>query len=130
MTTDEVRLKNSPLGVIYLSDDAWQNYVTMEPRAVLRLERLTSYVKPYTFEGAKAFPNISYTLDEINKLATYETNLTDVINAKFIEWMLQGKEVSDSQWSEFQSKLEKAGVEKIKEINQAGYDRYLASQGK
>ena len=70
------------------------------------------------------------TLDEINKLATYETNLTDVINAKFIEWMLQGKEVSDSQWSEFQSKLEKAGVEKIKEINQAGYDRYLASQGK
>ena len=130
MTTDEVRLKNSPLGVIYLSDDAWQNYVTMEPRAVLRLERLTSYVKPYTFEGAKAFPNISYTLDEINKLATYETNLTDVINAKFIEWMLQGKEVSDSQWSEFQGKLEKAGVEKIKEINQAGYDRYLASQGK
>ena len=44
--------------------------------------------------------------------------------------MLQGKEVSDSQWSEFQGKLEKAGVEKIKEINQAGYDRYLASQGK
>ncbi len=124
-TTDEVRLKNAPLGVIYLSEDAWANNVVMEPRAVLRLDRLNKYVKPYTYEGAKGFPNISYTLEEINKLATYEQNLGDIISSQFIAWILAGKAISTSEWDAFQSKLVQAGVEEVKKINQAGYDRYL-----
>ncbi|MBO5711713.1 MAG: hypothetical protein J6R47_02645, partial [Acholeplasmatales bacterium] len=95
MTTDELRLKNSPLGCIFLSENEWKNNVVMEPRAVLRLERLEKYVKPYTYEGVQSFPNISYTLEEINSLARYETNLGDVINARVIEWLLAGKAVTD-----------------------------------
>lgn len=128
VTTDELRLKNAPLGVIYLSTEAWANNVVMEPRAVLRLDRLNKYVKPYTYEGAKSFPNISYSLDEINKLAQYEQGLGDTISAKFIEWMTSGEAISDASWNEFQNKLTKAGIEEVKKINQAGYDRYLASQ--
>ena len=128
MTTDEVRLKNAPLGVVYLSEETWKTKVVMEPRAVLRLERLNSYVKPYTYEGATSFPNISYTLEEINKLATYETNLGDVINSQFIKWMTSGNPISDEEWESFQNKLTKAGVEEVKRINQAGYDRYLANK--
>ena len=130
MTTDELRLKNAPLGCIYLSKNEWETKVVMEPRAVLRLERLEKYVKPYAYEGATSFPNISYTLEEINSLARYETNLGDVISAKFIEWLLAGKPISDSDWNEFQSKLNKAGIEEVKKINQDGYDRYLAAMGK
>ena len=128
VTTDELRLKNAPLGVIYLSTEAWENNVVMEPRAVLRLDRLNKYVKPYTYEGVKSFPNISYSLDEINKLAQYEQGLGDTISAKFIEWMTSGEAISDASWNEFQNKLTKAGIEEVKKINQAGYDRYLASQ--
>lgn len=127
-TTDELRLKNAPLGVIYLSQEQWENNVTMEPRAVLRLERLEKYVKPYTYKGAVGFPNISYTLKEINDLARYETNLGDVLNAQYIKWIVDGG--VDDGWSNFQSQLKKAGIEQIKAINQAGYDRYLASQSK
>ena len=125
-TTDELRLKNAPLGMIYLSYEQWENNVVMEPRAQLRLERLEKYVKPYTYEGMEGFPNISYTLAEINSLARYETNLGDVINSYFMEWMLQGTPITDAQWSEFQGKLNKAGIEEVKKINQDGYDRYLA----
>ena len=128
MTTDELRLKNAPLGVIYLSDEAWKNNVVMEPRAVLRLDRLNKYVKPYKYEGAKPFPNISYTLSEINDLAKYETNLGDVIASQFIEWLLKGSPITDSEWEAFQNKLNKAGIEEVKKINQDGYNRYLASQ--
>ena len=128
VTTDELRLKNAPLGVIYLSDDAWKNNVVMEPRAVLRLDRLNKYVKPYTYEGAKSFPNISYSLEEINKLAQYEQGLGDTISAKFIEWITSGEAISDASWNEFQNKLTKAGIEEVKKINQEGYNRYLASQ--
>ncbi len=125
-TTDELRLKNAPLGMIYLSYDQWENNVVMEPRAQLRLDRLEKYVKPYTYEGMEGFPNISYTLSEINSLARYETNLGDVINSYFMEWMLQGSAITDAQWTEFQNKLNKAGIEEVKKINQDGYDRYLA----
>ena len=127
MTTDELRLKNSPLGCIFLSENEWKNNVVMEPRAVLRLERLEKYVKPYTYEGVESFPNISYTLEEINSLARYETNLGDVINARVIEWLLAGKAVTDAEWADFQAKLTKAGIEEVKKINQDGYDRYVAS---
>lgn len=130
MTTDELRLKNAPLGMIYLSKNEWENNVVMEPRAVLRLQRLEKYVKPFSYEGATGFPNISYTLEEINALARYETNIGDVINAQYMAWMLGGKAISDAEWNEFQQKLIKAGVEEVKKINQDGYDRYLASQSK
>ena len=100
----------------------------MEPRAVLRLDRLDKYVKPYKYEGAKPFPNISYTLSEINDLAKYETNLGDVIASQFIEWLLKGSPITDSEWEAFQNKLNKAGIEEVKKINQDGYNRYLASQ--
>ena len=33
VTADELRLQNAPLGIIYLSDYAWENVVHMEPRA-------------------------------------------------------------------------------------------------
>ena len=128
VTTDELRLKNAPLGVIYLSKETWENNVVMEPRAVLRLERLEKYVKPYTYAGAKSFPNISYSLEEINKLAQYEQGLGDTISSKFIEWMTAGEAISDASWNEFQNKLNKAGIEEVKRINQEGYNRYLANQ--
>ncbi len=129
-TMDELRLKNAPLGMIYLSEEQWENNVVMEPRAVLRLERLQKYVKPYAYENATPFPNISYTLEEINALARYETNLGDVISAQFMEWMLAGKAISDTEWNDFQAKLTKAGIEQVKKINQDGYNRYLESMGK
>ena len=86
--------------------------------------------KPYTVENISGFPNISYTVKEINDLAKYETGLGDLISARYIKWILDGKAISDADWNTFQDDLVKAGVETIRTINQAGYDRYLASMGK
>ena len=126
VTTDELRLKNAPMGCIYLSDEQWQNNVNMEPRAALRLERLEKYAKPYTIENIETIPNLNYTLEEINTLARYETSLGTLINSTFMGWLLDG--FTDSDWNDFQSKLTKGGIEEVKKINQDGYDRYLASQ--
>lgn len=128
-TVDELRLKNAPLGACCLTQREWDNYVNMEPRAVLRLERLEKYEKPYTVENIAGFPNISYTVEEINNLAKYETGLGDLISSTYIRWILDGKPISDANWNKFQEDLVKAGVEIVKSINQAGYDRYLASLG-
>ena len=125
MTTDELRLQNAPLGIIYLSNYAWNNVVNMEPRAKLRLERLELVAKPYVPADVKPCPNLQFTLDELNTLSNYETNLNDYIRTNLINWLLKGG-VSDAQWAQFQADLNgKIHLADILKVYQDAYDRYL-----
>lgn len=127
MTTDELRLQNAPLGIIYLSDYAWKNVVNMEPRAKLRLERLELAAKPFVPEGVNPCPNLQFTLDELNTLSNYETNLNDYIRTNLINWLMKGG-VSDSQWATFQSDLNgKIKLPEIQKVYQDAYDRYISN---
>jgi putative aldouronate transport system substrate-binding protein len=126
MTTDELRLQNAPLGIIYLSDYAWNNVVHMEPRAQLRLERLGLVAAPFIPEGVEPCPNLQFTLEELNTLSTYETNLNDYIRTNLIGWLLKGG-VSDAQWEAFQNDLNgKVQLAEIQQVYQAAYDRYIS----
>lgn len=126
MTTDELRLQNAPLGIIYLSDYAWENVVNMEPRAQLRVDRLTSYVKPFVPAGVQPCTNLQFTMDELNTLSNYETNLNDYIRTNLISWLMKGG-VSDADWDNFQNELSgKVNLPAIQEVYQAAYDRLTA----
>ena len=126
MTTDELRLQNAPLGIIYLSDYAWNNVVHMEPRAQLRLERLGLVAAPFIPEGVEPCPNLQFTLEELNTLSNYETNLNDYIRTNLIGWLLKGG-VSDAQWDAFQNDLNgKVQLAAIQQVYQAAYDRYIS----
>ena len=128
ITADELRLQNAPLGIIYLSDYAWNNVVNMEPRARLRLERLTKYVTPYIPENVEPCPNLQFTLEELNTLANYETNFNDYVRTNLIRWLLGGG-VSDSDWESFQSELTgKVNIEGLRKVYQDAYDRYVSGQ--
>ncbi len=123
-TTDELRLQNAPLGIIYLSDYAWENVVNMEPRAKLRLERLEAYATPYVPEGVKPTPNLQFTLAELNTISSYESSLNDYIRTNLIQWLMKGG-VSDAQWETFQKDLtNRTNLPAIQEVYQAAYDRY------
>ena len=125
VTSDELRLQNAPLGIIYLSDYAWNNVVNMEPRAQLRLERLNNYVKPYVSSSVTPCPNLQFTLEELNTLANYETNLNDYVRTNLISWLLKGG-VSDSAWDAFQKDLNgKVNVPGIQKVYQDAYDRFV-----
>ena len=124
MTADELRLQNAPLGIIYLGEYAWNNVVNMEPRAKLRLERLTAYATPFMPKGVIPCPNLQFTLDELNTLANYETNLNDYIRTNLIRWLMNGG-VSDNDWAAFQKDLAgKCNIAAIRDVYQNAYDRY------
>lgn len=124
MTSDELRLQNAPFGIIYLSDYAWNNVVNMEPRAKLRLERLKKYETPFVSEKVQPCGNLQFTLEELNVLSTYETNLNDYIRTNLIKWLLKGG-VSDADWSKFQKEMtDKVYLNEIKKVYQDAYDRY------
>ncbi len=125
VTSDELRLQNAPLGIIYLSDYAWKNVVNMEARAQLRLERLDSFVRPYVSSNVTPCPNLQFTLEELNTLANYETNFNDYVRTNLINWLLKGG-VSDADWDAFQKDLAgKVNVEGIQKVYQDAYDRYV-----
>ena len=123
VTTDELRLQNAPLGIIYLSDYAWNNVVNMEPRAKLRLDRLDAYVTPYIPAGVTPTPNLQFTLQELNTLSSYENNLNDYIRTNLIKWLMGGG-VSDADWATFQNDLNgRTHLNDIQKVYQDAYDR-------
>ena len=124
MTTDELRLQNAPFGIIYLSDYAWNNVVNMEPRAKLRLERLQKYAKPFVSQKVAQCQNLPFSMEELNLLSTYETNLNDYIRTNLIKWLMKGG-VSDADWNKFQKEMtEKVYLNEVKKAYQNAYDRY------
>ncbi|MBQ9189402.1 MAG: hypothetical protein IJ138_08775 [Clostridia bacterium] len=125
VTADELRLQNAPLGIINLGEYAWNNVVNMEPRAKLRLDRLTAYVTPFMPAGVSPCPNLQFTLDELNTLSNYETNLNDYIRTNLIRWLMNGG-VDDNAWAAFQKDLSgKCNIAAIQQVYQAAYDRYV-----
>ena len=126
VTSDELRLQNAPLGIIYLGEYAWNNVVHMEPRAQLRLERLKLCAKPFVPEKVVPFPNLQFTLEELNTLSNYETNLNDYIRTNQISWLMKGG-VSDDAWNAFQNDLNgKVNLAGIQKVYQDAFDRYTS----
>lgn len=125
MTADELRLKNAPMGVSYLSDETWENYLNMEPRAVLRLERLEKHAIPFAGNGVETLPNPSFTLEELNFLGQYEQNVYDFIIGSLTDWLLHGG-VTDAEYEQFKKDLENLNLSGVLEAYQNGYERTKA----
>lgn len=122
MTADELRLKNAPLGIIYLSYYHWEHVVHMEPRAKLRLARLEKHAKPFVPQSVAPIPPLSFTLQEINTLSRVEQNISDYIYQMQTQWLLNGG-LTDKTYEEFKETLREIGLEEALKVYQAAYDR-------
>ena len=124
-SADDFRLKNAAYGVMCLTQNEWDNYIEMEPRAKLRLERLDLYVKPYIVENVVGIPPLNYTVAELNQLNISESSLGNNI----LNWMTKSitmNKPSKEDWLKFLADNQKS-IDSITEINQAAYDRDLAA---
>jgi putative aldouronate transport system substrate-binding protein len=123
MTADEVRLKHAPMGVIYLSDEQWENTLIMEYRARLRLELLDVYIKPFVFEGVKQYPNVSFNLSEINTINRYGNDIYSYIYQSTTQWLLNGR-VTTAEWTAYTAKLNQMKLNEMLSAYQTAYERY------
>ncbi len=124
-SADDFRMKNAPYGVVYLTAEVWENYVEMEPRAKLRLERLEAYVKPHTYAGATAIPNLNYTKEQLDILNKYEASLGKNITSWFTNRVTSKSAPTMSDWQNNLLKVNALSIEQVKSVNQAAYDRYI-----
>ena len=124
-SADDFRMKNAPYGVVYLTEEVWNESVEMESRAKLRLENLTNYVKPYTYEKVSSIPNLNYTQDELITLNTYETSLANNI-ASWYTKAITGDGPTKDSWQSLLN-TNKESIDNVLALNQRAYDRYVAA---
>lgn len=127
-SADDFRMKNAAYGVMFLTENEWQNSVEMESRAKLRLERLEKFIKPYTYSGATSIPVLNYTEEELNLLNVSESSLGNNI----LNWMTKSitkEKPTKDDWIKFVHDNQ-ASIDMILKINQDAYDRYLTDTQK
>ena len=127
MTADELRLKNAPMGVIYLSYEQWENNLVMEYRARLRLEILDVYAKPYVPDNVTHYPNVSFTLQEINNINRYASDVYDYLFQQLTGWLLNGG-VTDQEWNAYINQLDHMGLSNMMNAFQSAYNRFSEGQ--
>lgn len=125
-SADDFRMKNAPYGVVYLTKEVWDSSVEMESRAKLRLENLEQYVKPYSFVGVTAIPNLNYTQEELLTLNTYESSLANNIASWFTGSITGGTIPTRESWQSFLD-TNRNSIDMVIRINQIAYDRYIAA---
>ncbi len=126
MTTDELRLQNAPLGLCYLSGEVWNTTVEMEPRAKLRLDRLSKYEANFVPANVKPVPNLQFTEAELNTLTRYQTNIGNYLLNNLLKFTRNG--VTAGDWESFKTELlsTRVGLSEVQKVYQAAYGRYAS----
>ena len=92
---------------------------------------MDSYVQSNAFEGVlKSIPNLNYTKDELDALNRYETMLGKNINSWMVNRIISDSVPTVSDWQNNLLKANRASIDKVVEITQAAYNRYLAATQK
>jgi len=98
---------------------SWENIIYSPLEASMN-EFIKEYWDTYARKG---FPLVYYSQDESEEFALINTDLITLIERKASEWIMNGK--IDEEWDAYLKELDAIGLQKLLEINQAAYDRYV-----
>ncbi len=116
------------------------NKLTNVP-TLLREEYLDKYIEKTDFEkeayemfeiyrpyiNDEVWPRPYYGLNEIDEISTLTTDLFRLVEEKKAKWVV-GKADIDAEWDTYIKDLKAMGLDRLIEISQSAYDRYLKNQ--
>lgn len=82
-------------------------------------------IREYEGNVINGYPTLVYTPEEQTEMATLKTDLLNYIKTEKAQFIV-GEQDIDANWDEYLAKLDEMGLERLLEIEQAAYDRYLA----
>ena len=74
----------------------------------------------------EAYPNVSYTPDQLNTLATLSADITAYASTNQATWVTEGG--VDEQWDNYIKTLNQMGFEDFQKIQQDAYDTYKSNR--
>jgi putative aldouronate transport system substrate-binding protein len=117
----EFRQKVAPNGVGVVTASDFENIVSMEPRAVERINRVKDIFVPAMEK--EHLPSLFFTADEVERRNLIETDLKTYVNKMKSQWLMDGG-LTDAAWTEYQENLKKIGIDEFVKITQDAYDRF------
>lgn len=98
----------------------------MEDRAIERLNDLYNYWMPYVSDTSVYPIDCVFTQDELEVIDLYKTDFQNMVAEKEGLWLKNGGP-TDEEWADYLEMLTKTcGMDKLKEVYQAAYDRYVS----
>ena len=116
--------KFSTLGAVtsISADDLYSDTCAALAGTSVIKERL---IREYEGNVINGYPPLVYTPEEKTEMATLKTDLLNYIKTEKAQFIV-GEQDIDANWDEYLAKLDEMGLERLLEIEQAAYDRYLA----
>lgn len=108
--------------------DYYQTTFKMEDRAVERLEDLYNFWMPYV-DNAITYPiDVVFTEDELDTIDRFKTDFENTVAENEGLWLRDGGP-NDEAWEAYKTTLvDNCGMDKLLEVYQAAYDRYISVQ--
>ncbi len=122
----EVRQKTSIGGPLAILSDYFGKYTTMPDDAKWRMDLMKKVLVPH-MQADYTYPNVFFSIDELDRLSTIEADLFPYMLRKRTEWYQNGK--ADQEWSEYTQELDRLGLQEWLKIRQDGYNRSLQQNG-
>lgn len=124
----EVKGVSEVYGPKLILSDYYGSTFALEEAAVIRLTDLYETWIPYV-EEKQAYPtDCVFTEDELDVIDRYKTDFENAVSEQEGLWIKEGGP-TDAEWEAYVQKLKDAcGMEKLLEVYQNAYDRYLEAR--
>ena len=116
----ERRQKVAPGGPKAITKEDFVTVVAPEPRAAERQKIVQEMYVPYAAD--KGYPPVPLSNDELQQIASIETDVTSLTKQKLSKWIVQGG--IDAEWDGYVSQLKSIGLDKMIGTYQQAYDRF------
>ncbi|AOZ94090.1 ABC transporter substrate-binding protein [Paenibacillus crassostreae] len=116
----ELRQKTSIAGPLAILDGYYGTVTTKPDDAAWRLNLLKDVMVP-DMKATNIFPKVFFSIDELDRLSTIETDLFAYVLRMRTEWYQNGK--AESEWADYLKELDRLGLQEWLQIKQTGYDR-------
>lgn len=116
----EVRQKTNIAGPLAILNEYYGKYTTKPDDAASRLKLMKDVMVPH-MQADHIYPKVFFSIEELDRLSTIETDLFAYVQRKRTEWYQNGK--VDEEWPAYLQELDRLGLQEWLQIKQSGYDR-------
>jgi len=128
---DEILNSDTPV-----NEQLWNNYgAQLELGVHQDFEYEKQWMNPIAMKGVemymengypiKQFPTLTFATEEKNEYDNLISDIETLVEENFQEWVLGAKPV-EGNFEEYQENMKEMGIERVLEIYQTAYDRYMS----
>lgn len=124
MTTNEFREAVETSRSVWAQTEEMAEKIINENQIKMPKNKVDEVYAPYLVYNE--YPKVYFTAEENSEISRFKTDIGTFVDQKYAEWMLNGG--IDAEWDSYIDQLHKMGLERMLDIYQTAYDRYMSAE--